>query len=105
MKKIENWKMEIGKSEAGNQQLVVRVTPNARRSEFAGWSADEKGRPVLLVKLQAPPVDGKANTELVRFVAEALGCSKSQVALVRGETSRQKVLSIPASAMAKLPSR
>lgn len=95
--------MEIGKSTAGNQQLVVRVTPNARRSEFAGWSADEKGRPVLLVKLQAPPVDGKANTELVRFVAEALGCPKSQVTLLRGETSRQKVLSIPAAVMANLP--
>jgi uncharacterized protein YggU (UPF0235/DUF167 family) len=57
------------------------VTPNARKSEFAGWTADEKGRPVLLVKLSAPPVDGKANTELIRFLADALGCPKGQVTL------------------------
>ena len=36
--------------------LIVRVTPNARRSEIIGWGADEKGRPVLLLKLGAPPV-------------------------------------------------
>ena len=41
------------------QSLVVRVTPNARKSEVLGWGADEKGRPVLLIKLAAPPVEGK----------------------------------------------
>ena len=86
-------------------QLAVRVTPNAKRSEFAGWTADDKGRPVLLVKLQAPPVEGKANTELIRFLSKALGCSKSQIALLRGDASRQKSLEIPASAAAALPPR
>ena len=84
-------------------QLVVRVAPNARRTEFAGWTADEKGRPVLLIKLHAPPVDGKANVELIRFLSEALGCSRSQVSLIRGETSRQKTLELPATALARLP--
>lgn len=86
-------------------QLTVRVTPNARRSEFAGWTADEKGRPVLLVKLQARPVEGEANTELVRFLARALGCAKSEIALLRGATSRQKSLELPARALAALPGR
>ena len=86
-------------------QLVVRVTPNARRSEILGWGADEKGRPVLLIKLAAPPVDGKANTELVRFIAGCLECSKSQVQLVRGEGSRQKVLEVPEEGLLKLPAR
>lgn len=85
--------------------LTVRVTPNARRSEIIGWGADEKGRPVLLLKLGAPPVDGKANVELVRFIAEILGCSKSQVTLVRGEGSRQKMLEVPAAALVKLPAK
>lgn len=84
-------------------QLVVRVTPNATRSAFAGWTADEKGRPVLLIKLQAPPVEGKANTELIRFLSKTLGCPKSQIALLRGDTSRQKSLELPASAQAALP--
>lgn len=90
---------------SGRTQLVVRVTPGAPRSSFAGWSADEKGRPVLLVKLQAPPVEGKANAELIRFLAGALGCSKSEVLLLRGETSRQKCLEIPARVQSALPPR
>lgn len=84
-------------------QLVVRVTPNARKSEFSGWGMDEKGRSVMLMKLGAPPVDGKANTELIRFLAETLGCAKSQVTLLRGEGSRQKVLELPQSAYDRLP--
>ncbi len=76
-------------------QLTVRVTPNARASAFAGWTADEKGRPVLLIKLAAPPVDGKANTELIRFLAEELDCSKSQITLLRGTSGRQKTLELP----------
>ncbi|MBX7207407.1 MAG: DUF167 domain-containing protein [Verrucomicrobiaceae bacterium] len=86
-------------------QLVVRVTPNARRSEFGGWSADEKGRPVLLVKLQAPPAEGKANAELIRFLSKALGCAKQEIVLLRGDTSRRKSLELPASALASLPAK
>ena len=85
--------------------LTCRVTPNARRSEFTGWSADEKGRPVLLIKLHASPVEGRANTELLRFLAEALDCAKSQVRLVRGEASRTKVIELPKLAAARLPAR
>ncbi|HYF34410.1 MAG TPA: DUF167 domain-containing protein, partial [Prosthecobacter sp.] len=85
------------------KQLVVRVTPNARKSELLGWGMDEKGRPVLLMKLGAPPVDGKANAELVRFLSDVLACPRSQVTLVRGEGSRQKVLEVPAAAWSRLP--
>lgn len=84
-------------------QLAVRVTPNARKSEFAGWTADEKGRPVLLVKLNAPPVDGKANAELIRFLAKILGCPKGQITLLRGTSSRQKVMELPTAAVERLP--
>jgi uncharacterized protein (TIGR00251 family) len=84
-------------------QLAVRVTPNAKKSAFAGWTADEKGRPVLLVKLQAPPVDGKANTELIRFLAESLDCPKGQITLLRGTSSRQKTVELPAVALEQLP--
>lgn len=92
-------------SPSDRAQLAVRVTPNARSSEFAGWTADEKGRPVLLIKLQAPPVDGKANTELIRFLSKALGCARSDIVLLRGGTNRQKSLELPAAALASLPGR
>ena len=86
-------------------QLVVRVTPNARRSDILGWGADEKGRSVLMIKLAAPPLDGKANTELLRFMSDLLDCAKGHVQLLRGEGSRQKVLEVPAYSLEKLPSR
>ena len=85
--------------------LTVRVSPSARRSEVTGWTADEKGRPVLLIKLAAPPVDGKANTELISFMTELLGCAKSEITLVRGSTSRLKVLEFPQSYQQALPGR
>lgn len=84
-------------------QLAVRVSPNAKKSAFAGWTADEKGRPVLLIKLAAPPVDGKANTELIRFLAEELDCPKGQITLLRGTSGRQKSLELPAAALERLP--
>jgi uncharacterized protein len=84
-------------------QLAIRVTPGARKSEFAGWTADEKGRPVLLLKLSAPPVDGKANSELVSFLAKALDCPKGQITLLRGASSRQKIVELPASVIGQLP--
>lgn len=90
-------------SPSDRAQLAVRVTPGARKSEFSGWTADEKGRPVLLVKLAAPPVDGKANTELISFLAKALDCPKGQITLLRGTTSRQKAVELPVAAMERLP--
>lgn len=84
-------------------QLALRVSPNARKSEFAGWTADEKGRPVLLVKLAAPPVDGKANEELVRFLSKELGVPKGSISLLRGASGRQKMVELPAEAVEKLP--
>ena len=84
-------------------QLVVRVTPDAKRTEFAGWTADEKGRPVTAD--QAPPVDGKANTELIRFLNKSLGCSKGARTLLRDDTSRQKCIEGPRSALDRLPEK
>ncbi len=85
--------------------LTVKVTPNAKRSEFTGWGADEKDRPLLLVRLQAPPVDGKANSELIRFLSGELGCPKGQITLLRGTSGRQKTLEIPAHCLPKLPTK
>jgi uncharacterized protein (TIGR00251 family) len=82
--------------------LVCKVTPNARKSEWLGWGLDERGRRVLLVKLAAPAQEGKANKELVRFLAELLVCGRSEVVLLRGDTSRTKSLQVPAEAVGKL---
>jgi hypothetical protein len=67
--------------------LLVRVNPGARKSEIMGEAG---GR--LRIRLQAPPVEGKANKELARFIARELGLKKNQVTLSSGEKSREKSL-------------
>lgn len=69
--------------------LTLHVQPGAARTEVAGRHGD-----ALKVRVASPPVDGKANAALLRFVAEAFGVPLAQVALVRGETSRRKTVRI-----------
>ena len=69
--------------------LRVRVVPNAKRTEFAGYRESE-----LLLRLHAPAVDGKANKAAVDFIAERFGLSRSWVSLVAGEKSRHKIFRI-----------
>jgi len=76
-------------------QIRVKVTPNAKGNEVIGWEEDPRAGRVLRVRLQAPPVDGKANKALVAFLARELGLSKSRVVLVKGTTSRSKLLELP----------
>jgi len=67
----------------------VKVTPNARADEIRGFVGD-----VLQVRLKAPPVDGKANEALVRFIAERLGLPRAAVALAHGAGARSKLLAV-----------
>jgi len=69
--------------------LQVRVTPNASRNEITGFIDG-----VLQVKIAAPPVKGKANNELTAFLSRALGVKKSFLSIVKGQTSRNKVIAI-----------
>ena len=48
----------------------------------------------VLIRIAAPPVDGKANAALIAFVAKTLGVSKGSVSIIRGETSRNKVIRV-----------
>lgn len=70
-------------------RLRIHAQPGAKRSEAAGLHGD-----ALKVRLQAPPVEGRANEELIRFLAKRLGCRRQQINLVSGESSREKVVVI-----------
>jgi hypothetical protein len=70
-------------------RLAVKVTPNAGRNEITGFDED-----TLRVKIAAPPDKGKANKELVDFLSGRLGVKKTSVAIIRGLTSRNKVISV-----------
>lgn len=70
-------------------RISVRAKPRSSRSQVLGCKAG-----ALQVALTAPPVDGKANAELIVVVARWLGISRSRVSLVAGQSSKQKVLAV-----------
>ena len=65
--------------------LVLHVQPGARRTEVQGLHGD-----ALKIRLAAPPIEGRANQELVRFLAEHFKVPLRDVCLIVGETSRRK---------------
>ena len=77
-------------------KLALKVTPGAKKNEILGWEDDypQVGR-VLKVKIAAPPVEGKANKEIVLFLAKALGVTKSSIEVVHGTSGRIKLVEIP----------
>ncbi len=77
------------KSHSDNNLLSIRVHPNAGRSEVLGFTDG-----VLQVRVAAPPVQGKANRELIVSLSRALGVSKSSLSIVKGHTSRNKIIAV-----------
>ena len=70
-------------------RLPLKVTPNAGRNEITGFSDG-----VLHVKIATPPVKGKANREIIDFLGKVLGVSRSSIGIVKGATSRNKVIAV-----------
>jgi uncharacterized protein len=70
-------------------RLQVKVQPNAARSAIVGYTSA-----TLKVDIAAPAVDNRANDSLVRFIADRLGIPVSAVTVLRGQTSRTKLLGI-----------
>ncbi len=70
-------------------RLAVRVTPGAKRNSIEGLKDG-----VWRIKIAAPPVEGKANEALVNYLSEVLGVRKNSFSLMKGETSRNKLLSV-----------
>jgi len=69
--------------------LEVYVQPKASRNELAGTQLD-----CLKVRLTAPPVEGEANKECVKFLSKVLGVPKSGIVIIQGHKSRRKTLLI-----------
>lgn len=69
--------------------LQVRVKPHAREQSFV---AGDDG--VWLARLKSPPVDGKANQELIGLIAKHFGCAKSTVEIKSGTAARLKLVRI-----------
>jgi uncharacterized protein (TIGR00251 family) len=70
-------------------RLEIKVQPRSSRNQVAG---EQDG--ALKIKLTAPPVDGEANQALIDYLSSLLGVPKRNVKLIKGETSRNKLVEI-----------
>lgn len=77
------------KESNGGVIIQFRVQPNSSKNLVVGKYGDR-----IKIKLQSPPVDGKANECLIDFLSDLFEVSKSKITLVRGETSREKAVHI-----------
>jgi uncharacterized protein len=77
--------MGAARRDGGDLVLEVRVQPRATRSEFAGLFGER-----LRIRLQAPPVDGRANAALIEFLADAFGVPRARVGIEHGLAGRDK---------------
>jgi hypothetical protein len=70
-------------------RIAVKVQPGARKNGITGYSDS-----VLRVKIAAPPMEGKANKELIAYFSDILDVRKSAITIEKGQTSRNKLISI-----------
>jgi uncharacterized protein (TIGR00251 family) len=82
-------------------RMHVRVSPASSHTKVGGryGSTDP---PILLVRVRAPAVDGKANAAVIAAVALAFGVTRSEVGVISGHTSRHKVLEVAGADTATL---
>ncbi len=73
----------------GGVRLAVQITPNAKKTEVVGVLDD-----ALKLKLQAQPIEGKANEALVRYLAKALSVPRGAVVITHGLTSKRKLIEV-----------
>jgi uncharacterized protein (TIGR00251 family) len=70
----------------------VRLVPGAKTDQIVGQEAG-----IYKIRLMAPPIDGRANEALIRFLADQLDIAPSRISIIKGHTSKHKTLDIPLS--------
>jgi uncharacterized protein len=80
--------------------LALKVIPNAPRNEIAGRLGD-----AVKIKIHAPPLEGRANEALCDFLAERLALPRRSVSVMRGDTSRLKIVRIQGLSLDEVNSR
>jgi len=78
----------------GRVGFVAKIKPSSPVSELLGWN--EAGE--LCIRVKAPPHEGKANKELIRFLSRVLSVKKRDIRIESGERARIKILSVPKEA-------
>lgn len=88
---MSDWYRRDGES----LSLTLHVQPGAKRTEISGLHGD-----ALKIRLAAPPIEGRANEALLRFIADTFGVPMRQVELKQGGQSRHKVVMVAGSKVA-----
>lgn len=78
------------KNDPKKTKVTIKITPRSSKNEVLGIMDDG----AIKIKLVAPPVDGKANQALIKFLSEILHTSNSNIEIVSGHTSRTKIIAI-----------
>ena len=81
-------------------RIAIKVHPLAKRTAITGRLGE-----AYKLDLKAPPVDGKANEECIRFFAELMGVPRSAVRIVQGAAGRMKVVEIEGVEMGEMERR
>lgn len=70
--------------------LQVKIIPNARQDKICGYIDKD----ILKIKIKAKPIDGKANAYLIKYLSKELDIPRSNITIIKGKTSRNKVLEV-----------
>ena len=71
-------------------KIKVKIIPNARQDKICGYLEND----ILKIKIKAKPIDGKANSYLIKYLSKELDIPQSYFAIIKGKTSRIKVLEV-----------
>lgn len=82
----------VTRNKSGNVTISVHAKPGSKQNAITEVSAESVG-----IMIAAPPTDGEANAELIRYLSEILDLKKSEIALDKGSRSREKVVKLSGS--------
>jgi len=78
----------------GAIRLAVQITPNASKTEVVGVQGD-----ALKLRLQAQPIESKANEALIKWAAKTLGVARGAVVITHGHTARKKLIAVSSASL------
>ena len=77
------------KESNGAVTFAVKVIPRASKNQIVGIEGE-----AIKIRLNAPPVEGKANDALIEFLADVLNIARGQIEIVTGQTARRKIVRV-----------
>ena len=72
------------------KRIKLKIIPRSSRNEII----TDENTDILKIKLTAPPVDGEANGELIKFLSKEWDIPKSKIKIIKGERSKHKIIEI-----------